>query len=311
MFYAIEQGVLQPLTDREAPQAAVKVGYLELEELQALWESLGLAESAVRECAAQKAHFRSSVDLYDDFTYGIVNIVDVHRTHAPRDRIALFIRRDLFLLVKLVDEDDSVRAMFERAIRRFDQSATLEKVAFGVLDCLLDGGARAAADAEQELEQLERTLVDGRIDRELNRKIFRLRSRLAAQKNYYDQLAQLGQELAENGTGLFPQRSLRYFKLFANRAGRMGGTAQHLCENAIHLREALAAAQDYELNRVMKVFTVVTAIFLPLTLIVGWYGMNFHNMPELSWQYGYPAVIAVSAAVVAGTVFWFKWKKLM
>jgi magnesium transporter len=58
----------------------------------------------------------------------------------------------------------------------------------------------------------------------------------------------------------------------------------------------------------MKVFTVLTAVFLPLTLIVGWFGMNV-KMPEYSWTYGYPYVIVLSI-VVCGICGWiFKKKK--
>ena len=49
-------------------------------------------------------------------------------------------------------------------------------------------------------------------------------------------------------------------------------------------------------------------IFLPLSLLVGWYGMNFQGMPELSWTYGYPAVIAVSVLLAVGLIVYFKRK---
>ena len=55
----------------------------------------------------------------------------------------------------------------------------------------------------------------------------------------------------------------------------------------------------------MKVFTVITAIFLPLTLIAGWYGMNL-SMPEYSWAWGYPVVIAVSILIVIAEILYFK-----
>ena len=64
------------------------------------------------------------------------------------------------------------------------------------------------------------------------------------------------------------------------------------------LREAYQSQLSIRQNDLMKVFTVVTAIFLPLTLIVGWYGMNFANMPELHWRYGYPCVFIVSIGIV-------------
>ena len=56
---------------------------------------------------------------------------------------------------------------------------------------------------------------------------------------------------------------------------RLSTNTELLRENLVHLREAYQAAQDYSLNSTMKLFTVVTTIFLPLSVIVGWYGMNF------------------------------------
>ena len=63
-------------------------------------------------------------------------------------------------------------------------------------------------------------------------------------------------------------------------------------------------------NRIMKLLTVVTTVCMPLSLIAGWYGMNFMNMPELHWEYGYPAVIALSALVVGGCILYFRKKHL-
>ena len=64
-------------------------------------------------------------------------------------------------------------------------------------------------------------------------------------------------------------------------------------------------------NQVMSILTVVTTIFLPLTLIAGWYGMNFPNMPEFGWKYAYPAVIIVSILVIILEIIYFKKKKML
>ena len=66
---------------------------------------------------------------------------------------------------------------------------------------------------------------------------------------------------------------------------------------------------DLKQNDTMRILTVVTTIFLPLTLVAGWYGMNFSNMPELSWKYGYPAVIVISLVIVMICLWTMKKKK--
>ena len=77
------------------------------------------------------------------------------------------------------------------------------------------------------------------------------------------------------------------------------------------LRDLLQAQLEVKQNTIMTVLTVITTIFLPLTLIAGWYGMNFIYMPELSWAYGYPVIIIVSVLIVVGCLYLFKKKKWM
>ncbi len=62
------------------------------------------------------------------------------------------------------------------------------------------------------------------------------------------------------------------------------------------------------LNEIMKVLTLIATIFIPLTFMTGWYGMNFKKMPELEWQWGYPTFIALAGAVVTMMLIFFKRK---
>lgn len=69
------------------------------------------------------------------------------------------------------------------------------------------------------------------------------------------------------------------------------------------------SAQNHKMNEVMKTLTVVSVIFMPLTFIVGVYGMNFDHMPELRYQYGYYTVVGFMFLLALGMAYYFKWKK--
>ncbi len=96
--------------------------------------------------------------------------------------------------------------------------------------------------------------------------------------------------------------------MHTSRADRLLHNVINLRDYVTQVREAYQNQLDISLNKTMKLFTVITTIFLPLTLIVGWYGMNL-QMPEYSWAFGYPIVVGISLLVIGGCILFFKRKK--
>jgi len=71
------------------------------------------------------------------------------------------------------------------------------------------------------------------------------------------------------------------------------------------MRENYMSVQSNRMNSIMMTLTVITTIFMPLTFIVGVYGMNFDHIPELHWKYGYFIILGVMAIIVTVMIFWF------
>ena len=126
---------------------------------------------------------------------------------------------------------------------------------------------------------------------------------------YYEQLIDLGQELAENENDFFMSDNLRFFELFTARVTRLQGLVSTLKEYTMQVRELYQSELSVKQNRIMTVLTVVTTIIMPLTLVTGWYGMNFKYMPELDSPLAYPVVIGVVILMAISGIIYFKKKK--
>ena len=138
--------------------------------------------------------------------------------------------------------------------------------------------------------------------------IIHIRRQLLKIKRYYEQLALITEDFTENvNKALSDELQKRYVSL-DKRMDYLLNSVLHLREYITQVREAYQAQVDIEQNQIMKVFTVITAVFLPLTLIVGWYGMNL-DMPEYRWNLGYGFVIVLSIVVCIGCMVIFKRKK--
>lgn len=81
-----------------------------------------------------------------------------------------------------------------------------------------------------------------------------------------------------------------------------------LSENIHQLLSIYFSASSQKTNEIMRILTIFSVFFMPLTFIVGVYGMNFDLMPELNWKFGYPAVMATMVVVTVMIYFWFKRK---
>ncbi len=172
------------------------------------------------------------------------------------------------------------------------------------------------ADDLDELGRLEdkitgledRLLSENRPSRKSRGEIITLRRKLLSMKRYYEQLRVITGEFSEDINDVIPRALQKRYISLNRRIKNLLDSVMHLREYITQVREAYQAQIDIEQNQIMKVFTVITAIFLPLSLIVGWYGMNF-PMPEFSWKYGYPFVIVLSVCVAVFCLILFARKK--
>ncbi|MCI8342552.1 MAG: hypothetical protein HFE62_05000 [Firmicutes bacterium] len=312
MIYELNGG-LKEIEISKISSGNITVGIVPMSKFEENRDIFGVSNGVVAECrqSSKSAAIRSSIDVYDDMIFGIINIVDIRNIWAENDRAAFLIKKNLFLLVDIVDRDKSICALFDSAVHKINaEDASLECVIYSILESLIRDDVVELEETEFEISAMEEEITAGNTNRVFTAEMLAMKKKLLMLHNYYEQLVDIGEELNENRNGVFDGKKLHCFKLFAKKAGRLSRNVERQRENIVQLWQANQANMDYSLNCVIKMFTVVTTVFMPLTLIAGWYGMNFEHMPELSWKYGYAMVIVLSTIVVAFCVWFFKKKNL-
>ncbi|MBO4523854.1 MAG: magnesium transporter CorA [Ruminococcus sp.] len=185
---------------------------------------------------------------------------------------------------------------------------SLERFIFDFLEQIVSHDQQLLECVDKELDTIESDILDGEIQ-DPSQRVSRIRSDLRDLRVHYEQLLDLSQELEENENNFFSKENTRYFHLFTQRISRLHDITASLREYSIQIRDLYQSKLDIKQNRIMTLLTVITSIFMPLTLIAGWYGMNFKYMPELDYKAAYPVIIAVSLSIVIGSLIFFKKKK--
>lgn len=182
---------------------------------------------------------------------------------------------------------------------------SLGKVLYQCLEKFLDGESRRLDHIQDEIMILEDTVITAHGEDSTTKEIIQLRKRLLRQERCYEGMQDVLDCILVNDNHLLQDKIIQNFQIMSGRVNRMAGRVQSLQDYVTEIREAYQAEVDIKLNVTMRIFTVITAVFLPLSLLAGWYGMNL-KMPEYEMEYAYPIVIVISAIVLIALLVYFK-----
>ncbi|MBR6651539.1 MAG: hypothetical protein IKL30_00025 [Anaerotignum sp.] len=240
-------------------------------------------------------------DNFENFDCISIEMLDFGNLLLSKGSVLFYISQDKTFC--FTSRKEEVTALFQE----IDEKFTAERAIYGFFEEMIKGDDIAFDSIEKEIMELEQALiVTGK--RDCVSEIISLRKRLMVLKKFFEQLLNVLDILMQNENEIFDRKTIRSFQMLYRRAERRFQNVLNLRESVTQVRESYEAEVDISLNTTMKIFTVVTTIFLPLTLIAGWYGMNF-QMPEYGWKHGYLFVTVVSAVFVLLGILFFRRKK--
>lgn len=203
---------------------------------------------------------------------------------------------------------DYIESLIKKIMHEPIVSVTIGDVLYYFMHKLIYGDLIHLENIESQLTALETNAFSGKTDSNFSKQILKIKKHLMWIGLYYEQFINLVCDLSQNLNGLLSKNTLKKFSMLDSKLDRLSGKTTNLMNYASEIRSAYQAEVDLQLNKAMKVLTIITVIVLPLTLIAGWYGMNL-QMPEYAYGYSYPVVIVLSAIVIIGSFIFFKKNK--
>ena len=180
-------------------------------------------------------------------------------------------------------------------------------LAYTLLDTIIDGFFPVLEDYGERLEALEDEVVMNP-NRQTLEAIYDLkRELLALRRAIWPQRDALNL-LIRDGDQLISEEVRVYLRDCYDHAAQVMDMVESYRELASGLMDVYLSSVGHRMNEVMKLLTVVSGIFIPLTFFTGLYGMNFQYMPELGWRWSYPILLFLMGAIASGLILFF-WKR--
>lgn len=254
--------VIEEITLEQITPDKVTMGMITLREFEQCYELLGVNETCLASCEQTYTNLRGRLDAYDDYSFGIITFLDTTDIEGDYDRIGILLKKNLFLLVDIVDTDKSTVQIFESAAHKYRaETVTVGRLVFALFEKIMQGDLAVLEDAEDAIEAMEGEVARGEADETFHNRVYKMRKDMLRLRNYYEQLITVGKDLEQDDSDLFEESDLRYFNMVTDKATRLYNNVQLLRDNLVQVREAHQAAMDLKLNQTMQLFTVVTTIF--------------------------------------------------
>ena len=253
---------------------------------------------------------RPKAEEYDDYLFFTLKMLyRMDRNTIDYEQVSFVLGSDY--IISFQEKEGDMFDLFRERIR-LDQGRVRKKktdyLLYRLIDIIINNYYSVLDNIGSQIEEIEDTVHSNPSDDNF-RKIQSLKKELIYLRKAVYPLRDAISLLIKDEYGFIEEENIRFFS--------------DVYDHVIHLIDSLDTYKDLtsglmdmhmntlntRMNEVMKVLTVISTIFIPLTFIVGVYGMNFRIMPELTWQYGYFTVWIVMILIVAGMLRYFRFKK--
>ncbi|MBM7692162.1 magnesium transporter [Peribacillus deserti] len=273
------------------------------EEIDKLRDPLMFHPLAIEDCIHTLQ--RPKLDYYEDYVFFVAQALNT--SNLVREEVDIFLAEN-YIVTYHNDKSEEINKVWQRLV----QSSKVEKwgpshVLYQVLDKIVDNYFPLVQRIEETLNEIDdnphnKTMQMLLVD------LFEARHNILLLRQVISPMRDLGYRILNSNRLASIQIEKEYFTDIYDHLVRLREMIEASRELTTDIRESYIALNSTQTNHVMKVLTVITTIFMPLTFIAGIYGMNFEHMPELTWKYGYFQALCLMIVIGMGMFIWFNKK---
>jgi magnesium transporter len=280
-------------------------GLGDTEVLEGLGRHFGLHMLALEDVI--NVHQRPKAESYEDCLFVCARMPRADDGHRfATEQLSLFLTKGVLITFQEREGDcfAPVRRRIMESRGRIRRSGA-DYLLYALLDAVTDAFFPVLEQHGERLDALEAEVI-GRSDPAHNTAIHRLkRDLLTVRRCIWPQRDMLN-ALVRDDHALIADETRTFLRDCFDHTIQLMDLVETYREIASDLVDIHLSRISTRLNEVMMALTIIATIFMPLTLITGVYGMNFTNMPELRWPWGYPFALGLMAAVAAAMLLWFR-----
>ncbi len=252
---------------------------------------------------------RPKIEDYEDYVFAVAKMIYYKEEKLVMEQVSFIIGKNYLLTFgeQVGDVFDDVR----RRLRKTGSSLRKNKIdylLYDLLDAIIDGYFKTLEIIGDEIDFLEVEILKNSDDDDQHRIRTVKKTLLYIHKHTWP-LRDVVSWLSKEDSDILGKSTTRYFGDLNSQLVQIIDTTDTYREILSGLMELTLANISYRLNEVMKILTIISTIFIPLTFIAGLYGMNFRYMPELYQRWGYPLVLVIMGVITIMMVYYFKKKK--
>jgi magnesium transporter len=263
---------------------------------------------------AMNLHQRPKTEAYDDVQYTVLQVPYIQGDELEFEQVSIFLGQG-FLVTFQANPESKLSGIYQR----FEQGAgrltnsRVDYLFYAVMDALVDHSFPVLEYFDEREEDLEEQVFSSR-SRDVIEDIHDVRKEIMVLRRVLWNQSLVPDYLIKMQQGWLADDTKPYLRDVQDHAHRALGLVEQLREASTGLFDLQNSMNSAQLNEVMKVLTIISTVFIPLTFIVGVYGMNFNpevsrlNMPELNWKFGYVYAWCLMTLSGTGMVWMFRKK---